>query len=174
MFPKSCVLLCLIVPYCSLIVVITFPYCFLKGVLTVPYCFLKVVLTVPYCSLKVVLTVPYCSLKVVWLFLRFFKSFFLLSLFLAPYIYWWRVKFSYKPDQRSIPKSNKRVLYMLILNQERSGKYFLTRASTSKELSIPMFTYYRIWWWWKQWHAKLDLHFIRYIETNLYYLIMSM
>ena len=42
------------------------------------------------------------------------------------------------------PKVIKRALGMLILNQERSGKYFLTRASTSKELSIPMFTYSRI------------------------------
>ena len=72
------------------------------------------------------------------------------------------------------PKVIKRALGMLILNQERSGKYFLTRASTSKGLSIPMFTYSRIWWWWHQRHAKLDLHLIRYIGTNLYHLIMSM
>ena len=42
------------------------------------------------------------------------------------------------------PKVIKRALGMLILNQERSGKYFLTRASTGKELSIPIFTYSRI------------------------------
>ena len=72
------------------------------------------------------------------------------------------------------PKVIKRALGMLILNQERSGKYFLIRASTSKGLSIPMFTYSRIWWWWNQRLAKLNLHFIRYIGTNLYHLIMSM
>ena len=59
------------------------------------------------------------------------------------YIDWWRIKVSHKPDQQSISKSKKRASDMLIWNQERSGKYFSTRANTSKELSISMFTYFR-------------------------------